>query len=59
MGVMKSKKEPTRESLAAALRTIRDQHQVIKLQAETIRRQEKALGTVLRAYPLLEELRVN
>jgi len=56
---MKSKKEPTRESLAAALRTIRDQHQVIKLQAETIRRQEKALGTVLRAYPLLEELRVN
>jgi hypothetical protein len=59
MGVMKSKKEPTRESLAAAARTIRYQYRVIKLQAETIRRQENALGTELRVYPLLEELRVN
>jgi hypothetical protein len=58
-GVMKSKKQPTREDLAAAFRTIRDQYQIIKLQAERIRIQEKVLGNVLMTYPLLEELRVN
>ena len=56
---MKSKKQPTREDLAAAFRTIRDQYQIIKLQAERIRIQEKVLGNVLMTYPLLEELRVN
>ena len=56
---MKSKKQPTLEDLMAAFRTIRDQYQIIKVQADTIRRQEEALGTVLRAYPRLEELRVN
>jgi hypothetical protein len=56
---MISKKQPTREDLAAAFRTIRDQYQIIKLQAQSIRRQEEALGNVLRAYPRLEELRVN
>jgi hypothetical protein len=54
-----SKKQPTREDLAAAFRTIRDQYQIIKLQAERIRCQEKVLGNVLMTYPRLEELRVN
>jgi hypothetical protein len=35
---MMSKKQPTREDLAAAFRTIRDQYQIIKLQAQTIYR---------------------
>jgi hypothetical protein len=52
-GVMKSKKQPTRDDLAAALRTIRNQYQIIKLPAETIRRQEQLLGTVLLTYPRL------
>jgi hypothetical protein len=56
---MKSKKQPTREDLVAAFRTIRGQYQIIKVQANTIRRQEEALGTVLRAYPRIEGLRVN
>jgi hypothetical protein len=56
---MKSKKQPTREDLAAAFRTIRDQYQIIKLQAQTICRQEKMLGNVLMAYPRVEELRIN
>jgi hypothetical protein len=55
---MKSKKQPTREDLAA-FRTIRDQYQIIKLQAQTICRQEKMLGNVLMAYPRVEELRIN
>ena len=60
VGVMKqSKKQPTREDLATAWKTIRDQSQIIKLQAEAIRRQEQVLGNVLMAYPRLEELRVN
>jgi hypothetical protein len=58
-GVMMSKKQPTREDLAAAFRTIRDQYQIIKLQAQTIYRQEKVLGNVLMVYPRLEELRIN
>jgi hypothetical protein len=58
-GVMMSKKQPTREELAAAFRTIRDQYQIIKLQAQTIYRQEKVLGNVLMVYPRLEELRIN
>jgi hypothetical protein len=56
---MKSKKQPTREDLAAAFRTIRDQYQIIKLQAQTICRQEKMLGNVLMAYPRVEELRIS
>ena len=59
-GVMKpSKKQPTRDDLAAAWKTIRDQSQIIKLQAEKIRRLERVMGHVLLAYPRLEELRVN
>ena len=53
------KKQPTRDDLATAWKTIRDQSQIIKLQAEAIRRQEQVLGNVLMAYPRLEELRVN
>jgi hypothetical protein len=55
----KLKKQPTRDDLAAAWKTIRDQSQIIKLQAEQIRRQDKVLGNVLMAYPRLEELRIN
>jgi hypothetical protein len=58
-GVMKSKKRPTRDDLAAAFRTIRDQYQIIKLLTERLRRQDQVLGTVLMAYPRLEELRIN
>jgi hypothetical protein len=59
-GVMKrSKKQPTRYDLAAAWKTIRDQSQIISLQAEKIRRLEQAMGDVLLAYPRLEEFRVN
>ncbi len=56
---MKSKKRPTRDDLAAAFRTIRDQYQIIKLLTERLRRQDQVLGTVLMAYPRLEELRIN
>jgi hypothetical protein len=59
-GVMKQlKKQPTRDDLAAAWKTIRDQTQIIKLQAQAIRRQDQVLGDVLMAYPRFEELRVN
>jgi hypothetical protein len=59
-GAMKPvKKQPTRDDLAAAWKTIRDQTQIIKLQAEAIRRQDQVLGNVLMAYPRFEELRVN
>lgn len=54
-----SKKQPTRDDLAAAWMTIRDQYQIMKLQAEKIRRLEQVMGHVLLAYPRLEELRVN
>lgn len=54
-----SKRQLTRDDLAAAWKTIRDQSQIVKLQSETIRRQEKVLGNVLMAYPRLEELRVE
>ena len=50
-----SKRQLTRDDLAAAWKTIRDQSQIVKLQSETIRRQEKVLGNVLMAYPRLEE----
>ena len=59
MDQRKAKKQPSRDDYAAAWRMIRDQSQIIKLQAETIRRQEKVMGTVLMTYPRLEELRVN
>jgi hypothetical protein len=61
-GVMKQctfKKQPTRDDLAAALKTIRDQSQIINLQAKKIRYLELVMGHVLLAYPRLEELRVN
>jgi hypothetical protein len=54
-----SKRQLTHDDLAAAWKTIRDQSQIVKLQSETIRRQEKVLGNVLMAYPRLEELRVE
>jgi hypothetical protein len=38
----KPKRQPTRDDLASALRTIRDQSQIIGLQAKTISRQERA-----------------
>ena len=37
----KPKRQPTRDDLASALRTIRDQSQIIGLQAKTISRQER------------------
>jgi hypothetical protein len=55
----KSKKQPTRDDLAAAWKMIRDQSQIIKLLTERLRRQEQVLGSVLMAYPRFEELRVN
>jgi hypothetical protein len=61
-GMMKQskfKKQPTRDDLAAALNTIRDQFQIINLQAKKIRYLELVMGHVLLAYPRLEELRVN
>jgi hypothetical protein len=61
-GVMKQsefKKQPTRDNLAATWKIIRDQSQIIKLQAERIHSQDQVLGTVLMAYPRFEELRVN
>jgi hypothetical protein len=61
-GVMKQskfKKQPTRDDLAAALKTIRDQSQIINLQSKKIRHLEQVMGHVLLAYPRLEELRVN
>jgi hypothetical protein len=53
------KRQPTRDDLAAAWKTIRDQSQIIKLQAEKLRRLERAMGDVLLAYPRFEEFRVN
>ena len=55
----KSRKQPTRDDLAAAWKMIRDQSQIIKLLTERLRRQEQVLGSVLMAYPTFEELRVN
>jgi len=54
-----SKKQPTRNDLAAALITIRGQAQIIKLQAKKIRCLEQTMGHVLLTYPRIEELRVN
>jgi hypothetical protein len=61
-GVMKQskfKKQPTRDDLAAAWKTIRDQEQIIKLLTEKISRQDRVMGNVLMAYPRFEELRIN
>jgi len=58
-GVMKAKKQPSRDDLAAALITIRGQAQIIRLQTEKIRELEQLMGHVLLVYPRLEELRVN
>jgi len=54
-----SKRQPTRNDLAAAWNTIRDQSQIIKLQAERIRRLERALRRVLLEYPRLQEFHLN
>jgi hypothetical protein len=54
-----NKKQPSRNDLAAAIITLRAQAQIIKLQAEKIRRLELTMGHVLLVYPRLEELRVN
>jgi hypothetical protein len=59
MKSLKFKRQPTRDDLASAWKTIRDQSQIIKLQAVTIRRLEQVMGNVLLAYPRLEELRVH
>ena len=56
---MKTKKQPSRDDLAAALVTIRGQAQIIKMQAEKIRRLEHLMGRVLFVYPRMEELRLN
>ena len=53
------KKQPTRDDLAAGWKMIRDQTQIIKLLQERLRCQDQVLGTVLMAYPRLEELRIN
>jgi hypothetical protein len=53
------RKQPTRDDLATAWKTIRDQSQIIKLLTERLRCQDHVLGTVLMAYPRLEELRIN
>jgi hypothetical protein len=53
------KKQPTRDDLATAWKTIRDQSQIIKLLTERLRGQDHVLGTVLMAYPRLDELRIN
>jgi hypothetical protein len=59
-GVMEpSKKRPTRGDLVAAWKTIRDQYQIIKLQAEKIRRLAQAVRDVLRADPRPAEFYVN
>jgi len=54
-----NKKQPSRDDLAAALIMIRGQAQIIKMQAEKIRRLELTMGRVLLVYPRMEELRVN
>jgi hypothetical protein len=59
MESLKFKRQPTRDDLASAWKTIRDQSQIIKLQAVTIRRLEQVMRNVLLAYPRLEELRVH
>jgi hypothetical protein len=55
----KFKKQPTRDDLATAWKMIRDQAQIIKLLTERLRCQDQVLGTVLMAYPRLEELGIN
>ena len=55
----KSKKQPTRDDLAAAWKIIRDQSQIIRLQAERIYWHKELLASVLMAYPRLKELRIN
>ena len=42
----KPKKQPTRDDLASAWKTIRDQSQIIGLQADMIRRQNRLPGTI-------------
>jgi hypothetical protein len=56
-GVMKLKKQPSRDDLAVALITQRGLAQIVKLQNEQIRRLKRAMGRLL-FYPRLK-LRVN
>ena len=53
-----AKNQPTRDDLAAMWKTIRDQSQIIKMQADKIRTLERVIGRVLLNYPRNEELRV-
>jgi len=57
-GVMKkSKKRPTRDDLAATWKIIRDQSQIIKLQAVMIRRQSQVLGDHVDHLPSASSLK--
>jgi hypothetical protein len=53
----KPKKQPTRDDLASAWKTIRDQFQIIGLQADTISRQNRLPGTICKADRRLPESR--
>jgi hypothetical protein len=55
----KSKKQPTRDDLAATWKIIRDQSQIIRLQAERIHRQKELLASVLMKCPRLDEFRIT
>jgi hypothetical protein len=51
----KPKKQPTRDDLASAWKTIRDQSQIIGLQADTIRGQNRLPGPICKADRRLPE----
>jgi hypothetical protein len=57
--MQQSKKQPTRGDLATTWKIIRDQAQIIRLQAERIHCQKELLASLLRVYPRLEYLRIN
>ncbi|HXM24027.1 MAG TPA: hypothetical protein VN948_22410 [Terriglobales bacterium] len=53
----KPKKQPTRDDLASAWKTIRDQFQIIGLQADAIRHQDRLPETIYKADKRLPESR--
>jgi hypothetical protein len=53
------KRRPTRNDLAAAWKIIRDQSQIIKLQAGRINWQKVLLASLMTIYPKLEELKIK
>jgi hypothetical protein len=57
--MQQSKKQPTRDDLATTWKIIRDQAQIIRLQAERIHCQKELLASLLRVYPRLEYFRIN